>query len=107
MKLSDIQAAADKEYAPVELDLSDRTIELRTPLRLSKAERKKLSAALSAEDAEDPIDTLEEAFRILASNKADGNQLIKELNGDLVVAIRLFKDYTEESQLGEALSSDD
>lgn len=106
MKLSDIKAAADKEYAPVEVELEDRTIVLRTPIRLSKDERKKLTAALSAEDAEDPIDTLEDAFRVIAANKSDADALIKAIDGDLAVAIQLFKDFTEETQLGEASSSE-
>lgn len=43
MKLSDAQAAADKKYAPLGVELDDRTVVLRTPIRLSREERDQLS----------------------------------------------------------------
>lgn len=106
MKLSDAQAAADKKYAPLGVELDDRTVVMRTPVRLSKDERKKLTAATKAEDADDPIDTIEAAFRVVISKKEDADALIKAIGGDLGVALEIFKAFSEESQLGEASSSE-
>ncbi|MDN6377677.1 MAG: phage tail assembly protein [Brevibacterium aurantiacum] len=106
MKLSDIQEAADKKYAPLGIELDDRTVELRTPIRLSKEDRAKLQAATKAEEQEDPIDTIEGAFRIVIADNKDAEALIKAIDGDLGVALELFKNFNEGSQSGEASSSE-
>lgn len=106
MKLSDVQAAADKKYAPLGIELDDRTVTLRTPVRLSKEERKTLSEATNAEEADDPIDTIESAFRVVVADNKDAEALIKAIGGDLGVALELFSAFTAETQLGEASSSE-
>lgn len=106
MKLSDAQAAADKKYAPLGVELDDRTVVLRTPFRLSKQERTALQEATKAEDQEDPMDTIENAFRIVIADKKDADALIKAIGGDLGVALEIFNNFSKESQLGEASSSE-
>lgn len=106
MKLADAQAAADKKYAPLGVELDDRTVVLRAPLRLSKEERQTLVEATNAEEAEDPIDTIEAAFRIVIADKDDAEALINAIGGDLAVAIEVFNAFSKEAQLGEASSSE-
>lgn len=106
MKLADAQAAADKKYAPLGVELDDRTVVLRTPVRLTKDERKLLSEATNAEEQDDPIDTIESAFRVVIADKDDAEALIKAIGGDLGVALEIFTAFTSEVQLGEASSSE-
>ena len=107
MKLSDAQAAADKKYAPLGIELDDRTVVLRTPVRLSKEERDQLQEATKAEEQDDPIDTIESAFRIVIADEDDAEALISAIGGDLGVALEVFNAFTKETQLGEASSSED
>lgn len=106
MKLSDVQAAADKKYAPLGIELDDRTVELRTPVRLTRTERDALTKATKAEEQDDPIDTIESAFRIVIKDQKDAEALISAIGGDLGVALELFSAFTAETQLGEASSSE-
>lgn len=106
MKLSDAQAAADKKYAPLGVELDDRTVVLRTPVRLSKEERLKLQDATKAEETEDPLDTIQSAFRIVIADKDDAEALITAIGDDLGVALEIFNNFTAEVQLGEASSSE-
>ncbi|MCQ9385116.1 phage tail assembly protein [Brevibacterium moorei] len=109
MKLSDIRNAADTKFAPflVELD-DDRQVELRVPIRLDKKERKAVTAAFDVEDKDDKdaFDIYTEVFRIVIADKADADALIAALDNDLAVAQELFNDYSEQTQLGEAASSE-
>ena len=107
MKLSDAQAAADKKYAPLGVELDDRTVVLRTPIRLSREERDQLQKATTAEEQDDPIDTIESAFRIVIADEDDAEALISAIGGDLGVALAVFNAFTKETQLGEASSSED
>lgn len=107
MKLSDAQAAADKKYAPLGVELDDRTVVLRTPIRLSREERDQLQKATTAEEQDDPIDTIESAFRIVIADEDDAEALISAIGGDLAVALEVFNAFTKETQLGEASSSED
>lgn len=121
--LDDIAEAADKAYGSMDIPLSDgRTVQLRNALRLSKAERKELQAlqAQLGEDADkedgeesavpDDIDEakiFEDSLILVASNKAAGEQLVKDLDHDLGKLITVFKLYNKDTELGEASASQD
>lgn len=121
--LDDIAEAADKAYGSMDIPLSNgNTVQLRNALRLSKAERKELQAlqAQLGEDADkkdgeesavpDDIDEakiFEDSLILVASNKADGKQLVKDLDHDLGKLITVFKLYNKDTELGEASASQD
>jgi hypothetical protein len=123
--LDDIAEAADKAYGSMDIPLSNGNIvSLRNALRLSKAERKELQAlqAQLGEDADkskdgdeesavpndiDEAKIFEDSLVLVASNKADGKQLVKDLDHDLGKLITVFKLYNKDTELGEASASQD
>lgn len=119
LNLDNIQAEADKTFgAPAKLQLRDGTvIQLRNILRLPQVEREKVTAQLTQintlQDKPDDERTMEDvdalsdiAFEILRNVASDPDRLVKELNGDLAVALKVLQGWMEETQAGEADSSE-
>ena len=52
------------------------------------------------------MDTIENAFLIVIADKKDADALIEAIGGDLGVALEIFNNFSKESQLGEASSSE-
>ncbi|WP_066901059.1 phage tail assembly protein [Mycolicibacterium houstonense] len=118
--LDSMREEADKKYgAPVEIGLSDgSTVTLRNILRLSKPTRESIRKSLDQIQAHNdkPEDdrTTEDAFVLgdavfhileLAAG-ADSKKLLKELDGDVIVGIEVLNAWLEDSQVGEASSSE-
>lgn len=108
MKFADIAKAADKKYAPLELDLPDESkVVLRLPLRLSRDERKAISKAFDIKDEEekDMLDIYSEVFRIVIEDQESAEKLISLMGEDLAMYQELFAEFAERMQPGEAGSS--
>lgn len=105
LKLSDLRAAADVKYAHTTIDIDDeRTVTLLNPLRMSPAARKVLTGMgerMQGGDA-DQFEVVGDALIAAARTKAEGALLVKELGGDLAVALEIFQSYMEGTQAGEA-----
>lgn len=113
INLSDIQEAAEKKYGPyVVKGVPGGDVTLVTLLRLPKDKRKQfvqLAKSLEGFDLDSFEDDIapqfEEALRLAAKNKAEGDRLIKALGGDLAMLLEVFTGYSEASQPGEASPS--
>lgn len=108
INLSDIQSAANTQFSDFEVTLpGGETIAFSPVLRLPKAKRIELSAALDmsarAEEAEtDVYDLYHDAFRITARTPGDFKKLTEAVGDDPAVWQELFKAFSEETQVGEA-----
>lgn len=108
MKFNDLAKAADKKYAPLELDLPDETkVVLRLPLRLSREERKAITRAFDVKDEEekDMLDIYTDVFRIVIEEKEAADKLLDLMGEDLAMYQELFAEFAERMQPGEAGSS--
>lgn len=108
MKFTDLAKAADKKYAPLELDLPDESkVVMRLPLRLSREERKSISKAFDLKDEEekDMLDIYSEVFRIVIEDEKSADKLLDLLGEDLALYQELFAEFAERMQPGEAGSS--
>jgi len=115
--LDALREEVEREFAPVEIVVSDgTTVTLRNLLRLSKTERDVVVAKLKvletidkdAESAEDSneIDLLADtAAEILALVADHGDKLIKELDGDVSVILKVLNVWMGSTQPGEAQPS--
>jgi tail assembly protein len=104
--LADIQAAADKKYGPLVIELPDGNVELTNPIRLSKDKRKAL-ADLDAADADGEVDVDEKVAACikLAAKPADAKRLLAALGGDLAQLKEVIEQWSASSQPGEASPS--
>lgn len=113
--LDSFREEAENEFAPVKIELSDGSqVTLRNLLRLSKKERdavlEKLESLKGLEDSESgelsDVDTLTTAaidiLKLVADN---GRKLAKELNGDVILIMRVLEAWLEATQPGEAQNS--
>lgn len=108
MKFNDLAKAADKKYAPLELDLPDESkVILRLPLRLSREERKAITRAFDVKDEEekDMLDIYTDVFRIVIEEKEAADKLLDLMGEDLAMYQELFAEFAERMQPGEAGSS--
>lgn len=101
--LADIQAAADRKYGPLLIDLGDGgdPIELPNPLRLTKAKRDKLAAL---DDEGDVDERLAEIVKI-AARPADAKRLLAVVGDDLPMLAEIVNNWTSSAQVGEASPS--
>lgn len=108
LKLADIQNTVNEKYAPLELELPDRTIEMRIPLRLSKKERKAIMKAFEGTDApeRDALDMYQDVFRVVIGDKDDVEAFFAAAGDDLAVYQEVFNVFSERMQVGEAGSSE-
>lgn len=109
LKLADIQETVNEKYAPLELELADRTIAMRVPLRLSRKERKAIMKAFDGADGQadrDALDMYQDVFRIVIEDKDDVKALFEALDDDLAVYQEIFSAFAERMQVGEAGSSE-
>ena len=101
-----IRDAAEKKYGSrgVPLPGGDR-VELRNPLRLSKAERDELGD-LDIEQFDEPVEYFQKAFALVSSEKGAG-LLAEALGDDVTLYMALFEEYMGSVELGEASPSQD
>ena len=113
--LDSLREEVEKEFAPVKIGLSDGTeATLRSLVRLNKKTREEvlstLKALQSVSDSEETtiedVDTMvDAATKILESVATNGKNLVKELDGDLSLTMRVLEAWLEASQPGEASNS--
>lgn len=108
--LESLREEADKAFKPLVVPLSDGTESvLKNILRLNAKARTSVLDALEAINADETtvsqmIEHVESIIKAVASNPA---KLLKELDGDLAVSIKLIEKWTEGTQLPEAGNSPD
>jgi len=115
--LDSFREEAEKEFAPVKIGLSDGTeVSLRSLIRLGKKDREKVLSLLDElqkdqESEED--DGLERIDRIagitseliLLVSDRNGRTLVKEIDGDISLLLKVVETWMEATQPGEAESS--
>lgn len=99
--LADIQAAADRKYGPLVVDLGDRKVELVNPIRLSKEKRDKLTSI----DDQTDVDKKLAAIVRLACSPADAKALLAAVGSDLAALAEIVSQWTQAAQVGEASPS--
>lgn len=118
--LDSMREEADKKFgAPVTITVSDGSeVRLRNILRLNKAARDAVQKGLEQiqdhndkpEDDQDTGDAFalgDAVFAILeVAAGADAKKLLKELDGDIAVGLEVLNAWLEDSQVGEASSSE-
>jgi hypothetical protein len=109
--LDDLRAEVEREYAPLEITLSDgSTVTLKHLLRLPKKTRDKVVdtlKALETKEGDDPdvdvmVDAATQVLKLVADN---GTGLVKELDGDVTLVMRVLERWMQMSQPGEAAPS--
>ena len=107
INLSEIQSAANKKFSDFEVTLpGGETVVFASVLRLPKAKRQELAAALDMEargnEADtDMFDLYRDAFRITAKSKDAHAKLEEAIGDDPAVWQELFKAFSEDTQVGE------
>lgn len=115
--LSSVKAAAERKYAPVQVDLSDAEdgsdlVTLTPVLRLSKVRRRELEALQKVrEDSKSTsLDDLEQFLRnylsVVVDNKAAAKKLLDVVGEDIPFMAELVREYSERTTPGEASSSE-
>lgn len=119
IKFDDIRAGADAKYPDYEIEQEDgKIIAFRPVFRLPSAKRAKVAEAfdiskrLEALTEDDQVDqsklmcqVFADTFLLIERTKGDGAALKKWAGmEDLGMWLYLFNDYSEVTQLGEALS---
>lgn len=112
--LDSLREEVEREFAPVEITLSDgSTVTLRNLIRLPKKQREAALAKLkeldAAEESDEETDKFgavaEAALEILALVADDGKGLVKELDGDVGLTMKVLSVWMGASQPGEAQPS--
>lgn len=121
--LENLRDAADKQFAPVKIGLSDGTeVTLKNLLRLNKQDRELVKSKFkvinpendeSDENAKSSTDddltgvdrVAEAASEILSKVASDPRKLLKELDGDVGLILQVLETWMAGTQPGEAQSS--
>lgn len=109
--LDDLDAAIEREYAPLKFQAGDEEFVLRSLLRVEKKSRdavvKKLKELDSEGDDVDEATALATVQLILKTVCADnkGARLLKVIGDDLLRCMKLLTMWTEATQPGEATAS--
>jgi hypothetical protein len=105
VSLADIRTAAEQKYGDLTVALPDGPpVTLRSPLRLSKEERKLLGDVEQLAGTGDP-EAVTEALRIAAATPDDARRLLAALGDDLAAAAVLFEEWATAVSVGEASPS--
>ena len=99
--LADIQAAADKKYGPLVVDLGDKKVELVNPIRLSKEKRDRLTTL----DEETDVDKKLASIVRLACTPQDAKALLAAVGNDLASLAEIVTEWSKAAQVGEASPS--
>lgn len=109
IKLSDIQAAADKKYGDFEVHLPDNDIVSFAPaLRLPKEKRRLLAAVLDiqkraeADDDADIYDVYRDVFRVSARQAHGFDKLTEAIGDDPAIWEELASEFLSVTEAGEA-----
>lgn len=114
--LDSLREEVANEFAPLKIALSDGTeTVLRNLLRLNEKTRTEILDTLKSLDLNDDDEDVKGDERVsqliagisrvleLVSDK--GKKFVKELDGDLLLMMKILNTWMEESQLGEAQTS--
>lgn len=109
VSLADLQAASQEKWG--DFVIEDLGVTLRHALRLSKAERKKLSQLQDAEsdgdeDEEVVLNRLRKTVEIVAQTPEQGKKLLAAVGDDVTLLATILEQYTEATQMGEASDSE-
>jgi len=112
--LDSLRAEVDKDFSPAKITLSDgSTVVLRNLLRLKKKDRdavleklteldKVSGEGISVDDIATAVDVISGVLTVVADHP---KELLKELDGDLQVAMKVLEVWMEATQPGEASNS--
>lgn len=109
--LDSLREEAQKKYAPITIDLGDKTVELRSLLRLPKKERGVAFDLLKAIEENDGNSSegveflTENGLKLLSTVADDGPAIVKALGDDLSLILEVLAVWMDGSQPGEAGSS--
>lgn len=115
--LDSIREEVEKEFAPLKVGLSDGTeAVLKSLVRLNEKARKAVLAELKvieevtsreddATEADDVSALIAAIGKVLELVCDKGRQLAKEIDGDLLVSMKLLTQWMEATQAGEAQNS--
>ena len=108
--LEDLDAAIEREYAPVKFQAAGEEFTLRSLLRVEKKQRDAVVEKLKELEDQDDLDedtALSTVQFVLKSVCADGKgaRLVKVLGDDLLRCMKLLSMWTEATQQGEATDS--
>jgi hypothetical protein len=108
--LDSLREEADKQFKPLSFPLSDGTeVTLKNVLRLTGKARETVLGAIDALNADDTgvSELAKQVETIIKGVASQPAKLLKELDGDLAVSIKLIEKWTAGTQLPEADSSPD
>ena len=110
--LDDLRAEVEREFAPVQITLAGGTVvTLKHLLRLPRKTRDKVVDTLKVletkdgeeQDVDAMIDAAESVLKMVSDN---GPALVKELDGDVTLVMRVLERWMQATQPGEASPSD-
>ena len=110
--LDELRAEVEREFAPLTITLSDgSTATLKNLLRLPKKTRDKVVDTLktleSKEDEDQDIDAMVDAVTSVLKMVSDnGAALVKDLDGDVTLMMRVVERWMSSTSPGEATPSD-
>ena len=109
LSLSALRSKTDSKYGSVPFDPEDGKgeVELLNILRFPKERRVRFEALLKDLQGEKAEERVFELLELLPLNPADGKRVVKAVDGDLAVAMTLFEDYSDATNVGEASASQD
>ena len=109
--LADLQDAAQKKWG--DLVIEDLGVTLRHALRLSKADRKKLSKLQEVEEGDEAnedeevvLNRLRKTVEIVAQTPEQAKVLLDAVGDDVTLLATVLEQYTEATQMGEASDSE-
>lgn len=112
--LDDIRESVEREFVSTKIQVGGTEVLMMNPMRLAKAQRSKLSAALKAagDDAADDEEALDAQFEKMLSvikaaipDVSQCKELIDAIGDDMAVAMKVLDAYMEEMKPGEASGS--
>lgn len=110
--LDSLREEAERKYAPCPIELPDGTVvTLRNLIRLPSKIRAKVYDTLKLLENDDDSDTdfdamVDAASKVLEMVADDGPRLVKELGGDMALMMLLIERWMQNTQPGEATTSD-
>lgn len=102
--LDSIREAAERKFGNVEIEFGEgRVCVLRSPLRLGKVERDRLSELSEAgETVEDAVEQARESIRLVATNRKDADALLRVIGDDVPTLFEVIGAWHAGCEAGEA-----
>ena len=110
--LESLREEAERKYAPCPIELPDGTVvTLQNLIRLPSKVRTQVYDTLKLLENDDDGDTdfdamVDAASKVLEMVADDGPRLVKELGGDVALMMLLIERWMQNTQPGEATTSD-